>query len=116
MNGEELIKLIGKPINDSGVQSMFDHFGYKEPEKGSYTGSIYEKEICVAFLSKLSFDLQYSDPPYQFSKEDYVRTPFENPNLPQLEFIVEEVHFSKDFKGSLPFGLNGMTLLIKLKN
>lgn len=105
MTAEELINLIGKPISNIDVQSMFKCFGYKEPKKGSYTGSIYEKEINVSFLSKWSFDITYTEPPYEFSNDDYIPTPFENPDLPQLEFIVEEITINSEFKGSLPFGL-----------
>ncbi len=115
MNGDELIKIIGKPISDLSVQNMLKHFGYKEPEKGYYAGRIYGDEISIAFSSRCVFETTYSQPPYEFANATYIETPFEKPDIRQLEFIVSEIRFSEKFTNRLPFNLKWNDTIEKLK-
>lgn len=115
MNGNELIKIIGKPISDLSVQNMLKHFGYQEPKKGYYAGSIYGDELYIDFLSRCSFERQYCEPPYEFANAPYIETPFEKPDIRQLEFIISQIHFSEKFPNKLPFDLEWNDPIEKLK-
>ena len=115
-NGNKIIELIGKSMKSDEVQGMLQYFGYTAPEQDAYAGSIYGQELRIKFLARLSFDATYLDPPYRFESDDYVEMPFRDPNLPQLEFIVSEIGFDKNFKGTLPFGLEWEDNFEKIKN
>ncbi len=115
MDGDELIKLIGKPISDLSVQKMFKHYGYQEPKKFGYCANIFEEELSIGFLSKCKFEKQYLDPPYEFKDVEYIMPPFENPNLPHLEYVISEICFTNKFKNDLPFNLKWDDTIEKFK-
>ena len=106
MNGEEIIKLLGKPLRDPDVQELLKFFYDKEPEKGCYAGQLYGDELHIHFSSRKIFEREYLKPPYEFDEEVYVEPPFEDPDTRELEFIVASFTFSKKYKSALPFGLN----------
>ena len=105
--GEAIIGLIGKSVNDPDVEAFLEAYEIGKPAPTDsflpWVNGNKEKGIYPDFTPAIAFEREFLPPPW--SIPEFGEDLDHGPGSPAMELRLSCITFDKAFEGSLPFGL-----------